>query len=338
MGLLVEGKWQDQWYDTKASGGHFERSAAQFRNWVTPDGSAGPDGRNGFAAAAHRYHLYVSLACPWAHRTLIMRKLKGLENLIPVSVVHPLMLENGWTFDTDFPAATGDQLNHHRYVYQLYLQADPRYSGRTTVPILWDTEQQTIVSNESADIIRMFNQAFDGVGARAGDYYPPALRSQIDELNGWIYDQVNNGVYKAGFATSQEAYDQAVSGVFDALGRLEEILGRHRFLTGNRLTEADLRLWTTLIRFDPVYVTHFKCARHRISDYLNLSGFLRDIYQIPGIADTVDLAHIRHHYYRSHPTLNPQGVIAIGPDQALSEPHGRDIRFGTDENSSIIAE
>jgi len=328
MGLLVAGQWQNSWYDTKATGGHFERSAAQFRNWVTADGAPGPAGRGGFTAAGHRYHLYVSLACPWAHRTLLLRKLKGLETLIPVSVVHPLMLEHGWTFGTDFPGATGDPLYHKNFLYQLYLQADPHYSGRTTVPVLWDTLENTIVSNESADIIRMFNSAFDAVGAQAGDYYPVALRGQIDEINGWVYNQVNNGVYKAGFATTQEAYDDAVVGVFDALDRLEQILGRHRYLTGNRLTEADLRLWTTLIRFDPVYVTHFKCDRRRISDYLNLSGFLRDIYQLPGVAETVDFAHIRHHYYRSHATLNPHGIISIGPQQDLNEPHGRNDRFG----------
>src|SRR5471032_15330 len=327
MGLLVAGQWQNSWYDTKATGGHFERSAAQFRNWVTADGAPGPAGRGGFTAAGHRYHLYVSLACPWAHRTLLMRRLKGLEQLIPVSVVHPLMLEHGWTFGTDFPGATGDPLYHKNFLYQLYLQADPHYSGRTTVPVLWDTLENTIVSNESADIIRMFNSAFDAVGAQAGDYYPVALRGQIDEINGWVYNQVNNGVYKAGFATTQEAYDDAVVGVFDALDRLEQILGRHRYLTGNRLTEADLRLWTTLIRFDPVYVTHFKCDRRRISDYPNLYGFLRDIYQMPGIRDTTDFAHIRNHYYRSHATINPHGIISTGPAQDLESDHGRDTRF-----------
>jgi len=330
MGLLVDGQWHDQWYDTQSTGGRFERSASQFRHWITADGEAGPTGRGGFKAAAGRYHLYVSLACPWAHRTLLMRRLKGLEQLIPVSVVHPLMLENGWTFGTDFPGATGDPLYHKAFLYQLYLQADPAYSGRTTVPVLWDKEQGTIVSNESADIIRMFNSAFDAVGARAGDYYPVRLRSQIDELNGWIYTQLNNGVYKAGFATTQPAYEQAANEVFIALESLERILAGHRYLTGNQLTEADVRLWTTLIRFDPVYVTHFKCDRRRISDYPHLYGFLRDIYQMPGIADTVNFAHIRNHYYRSHTTLNPHGIISIGPEQDLNEPHGRDTRFGSD--------
>ncbi|HBV40490.1 MAG TPA: glutathione-dependent reductase, partial [Erwinia sp.] len=282
MGQLIDGVWHDNWYDTKSTGGRFKRSDSAWRSWVTADGSAGADGKAGFRAQADRYHLYVSLACPWAHRTLLMRKLKGLENLISVSVVHPLMLENGWTFDEDFAGATGDSLYQNEYLYQLYLHADEDYTGRVTVPVLWDKQQQTIVSNESADILRMFNSAFDGVGARAGDYYPADLRTKIDEVNGWVYDTVNNGVYKTGFATSQTAYDEAVSALFRSLDRLEQLLGQHRYLTGDRLTEADLRLWTTLIRFDPVYVTHFKCDRYRIGDYLNLSGFLREIYQLPG--------------------------------------------------------
>ena len=327
MGQLIDGVWHDQLYDTKSTGGRFKRSQSAWRSWVTPDGSAGPDGKEGFRAEADRYHLYVSLACPWAHRTLLMRSLKGLEKLISVSVVHPLMLENGWTFADDFPGATGDSLYQNEYLYQLYLHADENYTGRVTVPVLWDKQQNTIVSNESADIIRMFNSSFDAVGALAGDYYPVELREKIDEVNGWIYDTVNNGVYKAGFATSQAAYDEAVSALFQSLDRLEQMLGQHRYLTGNRLTEADLRLWTTLVRFDPVYVTHFKCDRYRIGDYLNLSGFLREIYQLPGIAETVDLAHIRNHYYRSHKTINPYGIISTGPAFDWDEPHGRDERF-----------
>lgn len=327
MGQLVNGIWQDSWYDTTSTGGRFERASSQFRHWITPDGEAGEYGDDGFKAEKDRYHLYVSLACPWAHRTLLMRKLKGLEQLIPVSVVHPLMLENGWTFARDFPAATGDELYHSDFLYQLYLRADPRYSGRVTVPVLWDKRRQTIVSNESADIIRMFNTAFDALGAQEGDYYPVRLREEIDTLNDWIYHKLNNGVYRAGFATSQEAYDEAVHGVFAALERLEQQLDQYRYLTGNQLTEADLRLWTTLIRFDPVYVTHFKCDKRRISDYFNLSGFLRDIYQLPGVAETLDLAHIRHHYYRSHHTINPHGIISIGPSQDLTTPHGRELRF-----------
>ncbi|MEL4888261.1 glutathione S-transferase family protein [Pectobacterium betavasculorum] len=327
MGQLVDGVWHDTWYETKSTGGHFKRSESVFRNWVTPDGAPGLTGKGGFPAQPGRYHLYVSLACPWAHRTLLMRQLKGLEDHIAVSVVHPLMLDHGWTFGTDFEAATGDSLYQHEFLYQLYLHAKPDYSGRVTVPVLWDTEQHTIVSNESADIIRMLNSAFDGVGATAGDYYPEALRTQIDELNSWIYDKVNNGVYKAGFATTQSAYDESATTVFAALSDLETILAKQRYLTGEQLTEADLRLWTTLIRFDPVYHTHFKCDKYRLSDYPNLFGFLSDIYQMPGIADTVDMAHIRHHYYRSHGTINPHGVISLGPEQDLNQPHHRDKTF-----------
>ena len=327
MGLLVDGVWQDTWYDTKSTGGKFQRSAAAFRNWLTADGSSGPNGESGFAAEKNRYHLYVSLACPWAHRTLIVRQLKGLESLVSVSVVNPLMLEHGWTFSTDFPGATGDSLYHLDYLYQIYLKADPHYSGRVTVPVLWDKKNQTIVSNESSEIIRMFNTAFDDLGAKPGNYYPEALRGQIDELNGWIYDTINNGVYKAGFATSQEAYDDAVTQVFESLERVEKILSQQRYLTGDTLTEADIRLWTTLVRFDPVYVTHFKCDWQRISDYPNLYGFLRDLYQMPGIAGTVNFDHIRNHYFRSHKTINPTGIISIGPRQDLTAPHHRDRQF-----------
>ncbi|OSN09150.1 glutathione-dependent reductase [Lonsdalea iberica] len=327
MGQLVEGQWHDIWYDTSSTGGQFQRPPTSFRHWVTPDGHPGPSGVGGFRAESGRYHLYVSLACPWAHRALLIRKLKGLEAHIGVSVVHPLMLEHGWTFATDFPAATGDRLYQHSYLYQLYLHAKPDYSGRVTVPVLWDTQQQTIVSNESADIIRMMNTAFDEVGATPGDYYPLALRAEIDELNEWIYPQVNNGVYKAGFATQQSAYDEAVAQLFEALGRLEQRLSQQRYLTGSRLTEADLRLWTTLVRFDPVYHTHFKCDRWRLTDYENLYGFTRDIYQLPGIADTVNMDHIRHHYYRSHATINPCGIISIGPELSLTKPHDRESRF-----------
>lgn len=324
MGLLVDGVWQDKWYDTQSTGGRFERSASQFRNWITADGSAGPSGKAGFKAEKGRYHLYVSLACPWAHRTLVMRAWKGLEGFIGVSVVHPWMLENGWELRTDFEAATGDPLYGFTKVYELYTKADPHYSGRVTVPILWDKQQETIVNNESSEIIRMFNSAFDGLGAKAGDYYPEALQSDIDTVNDWVYPKVNNGVYRAGFATTQEAYSEAATQLFDALEALEKRLGESRYLVGNTLTEADLRLWTTLVRFDAVYVTHFKCDHKRIADYPNLSGFMREIYQMLGVAQTVNMAHIRNHYFYSHDTLNPNRIISIGPAVDFTSPHGRE--------------
>lgn len=324
MGLLVDGQWQDKWYDPSSTGGRFERSKSQFRNWITADGSAGPSGKDGFKADSGRYQLYVSYACPWAHRTLVMRAWKGLEQHIGVSVVHPVMLENGWELRGDFDGATGDPLYGFDKLYQLYLKADPHYSGRVTVPTLWDRQRETIVNNESAEIIRMLNDAFDGIGARLGDYYPEDLRDSIDALNETVYDRVNNGVYKAGFCTSQAAYDEAATGLFETLDDLERRLGESRYLLGNTLTEADLRLWTTLVRFDAVYVTHFKCDRKRIVDYPNLEGLLRDIYQMPGVAETVHMDHIRNHYFRSHPTINPHGIISIGPVLDFSAPHGRE--------------
>ncbi|WP_415892268.1 glutathione S-transferase family protein [Neptuniibacter sp. PT8_73] len=324
MGLLIDGQWHDQWYDTKSNKGEFVRNESQFRNWVTKDGSAGPTGKAGFKAETGRYHLYVSLACPWAHRTLVMRELKGLTDHISVDVVHPLMFEHGWSFESDFAASTGDSLFGHNYLHQVYTQAEPNYSGRVTVPVLWDKQTHTIVNNESSEIIRMLNSAFDDIGAKAGDFYPEVLRSQIDEVNTWVYDKVNNGVYRAGFATSQTAYDAAVVELFTALDQLEERLSQQRFLVGNQFTEADLRLFTTLVRFDPVYVTHFKCDLRRIADYPALSGYLREIYQMANIAETVDMDHIRHHYYRSHRTINPTGVISVGPAFDLTAPHGRE--------------
>ncbi|MCE7902363.1 MAG: glutathione S-transferase family protein [Gammaproteobacteria bacterium PRO9] len=323
MGLLVDGQWRNEWYDTTATGGRFERSKSQFRNWITADGRAGPSGGDGFKAEAGRYHLYVSFACPWAHRTLVMRAWKGLEDHIGISVVHPLMLEQGWELSTDFPGATGDPLYGFGKLYELYRKADPGYSGRVTVPVLWDKERGTIVNNESAEIIRMLNTEFDGIGARPGDYCPADLREAIDALNAVVYDRVNNGVYKAGFATSQEAYDEAAMKLFESLEDLEVRLGRSRYLLGNTLTEADLRLWTTLVRFDAVYVTHFKCDRKRIADFPNLDGLLRDICQMPGVAETVRMDHIRHHYFRSHPTINPHGIISIGPRLDFQAPHDR---------------
>ena len=326
MGMLVDGVWQDVWYDTKETKGHFKRSASQFRNWITADGEPGPSGTGGFKAEKDRYHLYVSLACPWAHRTLIFRKLKTLDEYISVSVVDPLMLENGWEFkpaQERTPGATADHLFGSSALWQVYTKADPHYSGRVTVPVLWDKQQNTIVSNESAEIIRMFNSAFDALTGSELDFYPKRLRGEIDKLNDVIYDTVNNGVYKAGFATTQDAYQESAIKVFETLDILEERLSDQRFLLGSEQTEADWRLFTTLVRFDPVYVTHFKCDRHRIGDYLNLSGFLRDIYQMPGIAETVNLPHIRHHYYVSHKTINPNGVISLGPAFDWDEPHGR---------------
>jgi putative glutathione S-transferase len=322
MGLLVDGKWQDSWYDTDKSGGRFERSQSQFRNWVTRDGSPGPHGEGGFQAAPGRYHLYVSLACPWAHRTLIFRRLKGLESLIDVSVVNWLMRDQGWTFDPG-PGVIADPVHHAKRLYEVYLNADPRYSGRVTVPVLWDRERNTVVSNESADIIRMFNSAFDAVGAADGDFYPAPLREQIDALNTRIYDTVNNGVYKAGFATTQAAYEEAVVPLFETLDWLEARLDEHRYLCGEVLTEADWRLFTTLVRFDAVYVGHFKCNLRRIADYRHLSGFLRELYQMPGIADTVNFQHIKGHYYQSHGTINPTGIVPLGPVLDLQVPHGR---------------
>jgi glutathionyl-hydroquinone reductase len=322
MGMLVEGKWQDVWYDTKATKGRFERSQSQFRNWITPDGSAGPSGKDGFKAEAGRYHLYVSYACPWAQRTLIFRKLKALEDLISVSVVDYLMLENGWEFKKR-DGATGDDLFGSDYLYQVYLKADPAYSGRVTVPVLWDKQRNTIVSNESAEIIRMMNSAFDELTGSDVDFYPEDLRQEIDALNATIYDRVNNGVYKAGFATTQEAYEDAVIALFETLDMLDARLETNRYLFGDRLTEADWRLFTTLLRFDPVYVGHFKCNIRRIVDYPNLSGYLRDLYQQEGVAETCNLLHIKNHYYQSHKTINPTGIVAYGPAQDLAAAHGR---------------
>jgi putative glutathione S-transferase len=323
MGLLINGQWHDRWYDTASTGGRFIRQDSAFRNWVTPDGSPGPTGKGGFAAEAGRYHLYVSLACPWAHRTLIFRMLKGLESLVGVSVVHWLMAEQGWTF-ANGPGVIPDPVGCAQYLHEVYTRAEPDYSGRVTVPVLWDKKTGTIVNNESAEIIRMFNSAFDGIGATAGDYYPAPLRSQIDELNDRIYRTVNNGVYRAGFATTQEAYEEAVRPLFDTLDWLEELVAVRRYLTGDRLTEADWRLFTTLIRFDPVYVGHFKCNVRRIVDYPNLWAYTRSLYQMPGIKETVNFDHIKRHYYQSHRTLNPSGIVPVGPVIDYAAPHGRD--------------
>ncbi|EJM11976.1 putative glutathione S-transferase [Pseudomonas sp. GM18] len=321
MGLLVEGRWQDQWYQSSKDGA-FQREQAQRRNWLTADGKPGPSGVGGFAAEAGRYHLYVSLACPWAHRTLILRKLKGLESLIDVSVVSWLMLENGWTFDKNL-GSTGDKLDHFNFMHQRYTADTAAYTGRVTVPVLWDKQTNRIVNNESAEIIRMFNSAFDDLTGNDLDFYPAPLRSEIDALNERIYPTVNNGVYRAGFATSQQAYEEAFDELFAELDQLEQLLGANRYLTGEYLTEADIRLFTTLIRFDAVYHGHFKCNLRRIADYPNLSNWLREIYQWPGIAETVDFTHIKNHYYGSHKTINPTGVVPKGPAQDFTVTHDR---------------
>lgn len=322
MGLLQNGEWVDQWYDTKKTDGRFVRKASQFRNWITADGAAGPTGNAGFKAEAGRYHLYVSHACPWANRTMIFRAVKGLEAMISISVVHWYMADKGWTFETG-EGVIVDNINQSELLHQVYTAADPDYSGRVTVPILWDKKTNTIVSNESAEIIRMFNSAFDNIGATATDYYPEALREEIDGLNERIYGTLNNGVYKAGFATTQAAYEEAVMPLFDTLDFLEQQLSDRRYLTGGAITEADWRLFTTLVRFDPVYVGHFKCNIRRIVDYPNLSGYVRDLYQQPGVAQTVHMDHIKNHYYASHETVNPSRIVPVGPDIDYTAPHNR---------------
>ncbi|WP_320824245.1 glutathione S-transferase family protein [Reinekea sp.] len=323
MGLLVDGKWKNEWYDTKSTGGRFERKAPSFRNWITPDGSPGPSGIGGFKAEADRYHLYVSLACPWAHRTIIYRKLKGLEGMISMSVVNAFMGDEGWTFAPG-DGVVSDPIFNATNVHEIYTAAQADYTGRVTVPILWDKKTHTIVSNESPEIIRMFNSAFDGVGALPGDFSPAERLAEIDELNAFIYPSVNNGVYRAGFATTQEAYSEAVADVFNALDTLEGRLSSRRYLTGDTITEADWRLFTTLVRFDAVYVGHFKCNLRRIVDYPNMWGYLRDLYQVPGIAETVAMDYIKTHYYGSHETINPTGIIPDGPVIDFTTAHGRD--------------
>jgi glutathionyl-hydroquinone reductase len=322
MGTLVEGVWQDQWYDTQSTGGRFVRWESRYRNWITPDGGPGPTGEGGFRAEPGRYHLYVSFACPWAHRTLIMRALKGLERAISLSVTHWHMGENGWSFDPG-PGVIPDPIHNAKYLYQVYLADDPKASGRATTPVLWDKAQGRIVNNESANIMRMFNKAFDSVGAQPGDYYPVQLRSDIDALNERIYQDLNNGVYKAGFATSQEAYEEAAMAVFTMLDELEERLARSRYLFGERPVETDWRLFTTLVRFDAVYVGHFKCNLRRLVDYPNLWRYARDLFRQPGISETVNFDHIRNHYYTSHRAINPNGIVPIGPELDFSAGNGK---------------
>ena len=315
MGLLQQGRWVDQWYDTKNSGGEFRRQDSRFRNWVTVDGEAGPSGESGFKAEPGRYHLYVSLACPWAHRTLIFRQLKQLQELIGVTVVEPLMLENGWEL-------TDDQYGLE-YLYELYLKADRGYEGRVTVPVLWDKQTQTIVSNESSEIIRMFNSAFNHLTGNTADYHPQRLSDEIERVNERVYVDINNGVYRAGFATSQEAYEEAYYRLFDALDWVEQRLGKQRYLAGSQITEADWRLFTTLIRFDAVYYSHFKTNRQRLSDFANISHYVRELYQTAGVASTVNFDHIKTHYFASHRTINPTGIVPVGPDLDFCLPHNR---------------
>jgi putative glutathione S-transferase len=323
MGVLVNGRWSDRSYDISASEGRFLRQESAFRNWITPDGTPGPTGDGGFRAEAGRYHLHVSLACPWAHRTLIFRALKGLRSAISVSVVHWRMGEHGWTFD-EGPGVIPDPILGAQRLYEVYVRSNPTYSGRATVPVLWDKHRGVIVSNESSEIIRMLNSAFDHIGALPADFYPVELRDMIDAFNARIYPTVNNGVYKAGFATTQEAYEEAVRPLFSTLDSLEDRLATHRYLCGVRLTEADWRLFTTLVRFDAVYVGHFKCNLRRILDYPNLWGFTRELYQHPGVAETTDFNHIKRHYYQSHESIDPTRIVPIGPDLNLLSPHGRE--------------
>lgn len=317
MGLLVDGEWHDRWYDTEKNDGRFIREESQFRNWVTKDGSAGPTGEGGFKAEPGRYHLYISNACPWANRTMIMRKLKGLEDMISISVVNPLMAEHGWTFDED-DGVVPDPVSDVDYLYEVYTRVEPEYSGRVTVPVLYDLQQDKIVNNESSEIMRMLNTAFDDVGAKKGDYYPEELREDIDKINDRVYNAINNGVYKAGFATKQDVYNEEVTKLFEALDEVEAILEKQPYLVGDKITEADWRLFTTLIRFDSVYHGHFKCNIRRITDYKYLWRYTRELYNWPGVSDTINFRHIKEHYYRSHKNINPTGIVPVGPDLDFS--------------------
>ncbi|RYE91742.1 MAG: glutathione S-transferase family protein [Myxococcales bacterium] len=322
MGQLINGVWHDQWYDTSATQGRFQRQDAPLRSWVTADGSPGPTGRGGFKAEPGRYHLYIARACPWAHRAMIFRALKGLEGLISVSIVHPHMGEHGWTFEPDSDVIP-DTINGARYLYEVYLRSEPGFTGRVTVPLLWDRQTGRIVSNESADIIRMFNSAFDAVGAAPGDYYPAEMRAEIDAVNERVYATVNNGVYRAGFATTQAAYEEAVGPLFDSLSWLETLVSQRHFVAGGRLTEADWRLFTTLLRFDAVYHGHFKCNVRRLVDYPALWSHTRELFQMPGVRETVNFDHIKRHYYGSHRTINPTGIVPVGPALDFEAPPGR---------------
>ncbi|MCG6858786.1 MAG: glutathione S-transferase family protein [Salaquimonas sp.] len=321
MGQLIEGKWH-RGEPARKKDGRFERSRSAFRNWITADGEPDSTGEGGFAAEADRYHLYVSLACPWAHRALIFCKLKKLEDMVPVTTLDWFLGEDGWAF-SDRDGASPDPILGAGHLHEIYTAADPHYSGRVTVPVLWDRKKATIISNESSEIIRMFNSAFDHVGAAPGDYYPPHLCQRIDAINERVYATVNNGVYRCGFATTQAAYDDAFGELFASLDWLEDILSRNRYLAGDTLTEADWRLFTTLVRFDAVYVGHFKCNLRRIDDYKHLPNYLRELYQMPGIAGTVNMNHIKNHYYRSHESINPSRIVPGGPELDFDAPHDR---------------
>jgi len=322
MSLLKNGKPLDDWLADQNKSGEYIRKDSQFRNWITADGSAGVSGESGFKAEAGRYHLYVSYACPWANRTLIFRKLKQLEDIISVSVVHPDMEADGWKFD-EYPGATIDHINEFELMRDVYILANPDYSGVITVPVLWDKKQATIVNNESSEIIRMMNTAFNHLTGNADDYYPEELRDKIDVINDLVYDKVNNGVYRAGFATTQVAYEKAFDALFETLDQLEDQLSKHRYLVGDRITEADWRLFVTLVRFDAVYVGHFKCNLRRMDDYPNLSNYLRELYQCPGVASTINMDHIKRHYYFSHESINPTRIVPKGPKLDFSLPHNR---------------
>jgi putative glutathione S-transferase len=324
MGLLVNGAWQEDISRTKE--GRFMRPSSVFRNFVTADGSAGPTGEGGFPAEAGRYHLYISLACPWAHRTLIFRALKKLENVVSFTNTQPLYGKTGWEFGTAGGGMT-DSVNGKATLAEIYLLADPHYTGRVSVPVLWDKKRRTVVNNESSEIIRMLNSAFDAFTNAHTDYYPAALRGEIDRVNDLVYPNINNGVYRAGFATSQDAYEEAVRGIFTAFDQLEERLSRHRYLAGAQITEADWRLFTTLVRFDSVYYSHFKCNLRRVADYPNLWNYTRDLYQMPGVAETVSIDQIKRHYYGSQRQVNPSGIVPIGPIIDFAAPHDRG-RFG----------
>ena len=327
MGLLVDGQWRDKWYDTEEHGGRFVRQATKFHDWITPDGTGAPDGKRAFPAEAGRYHLYVSLACPWAHRTLILRTLKRLEDAVSLSIVDPFMGEDGWWF-SDAPGAIPDFVNDSTFLRDVYLKADQSFTGRVTVPVLWDRVTGTIVNNESADIIRIFNTAFDGTGDGIGnpdaDFYPADLRDEIEAVNDRVYETLNNGVYKCGFATTQDAYEEAFAPLFDTMDWLEERLSRQRYVAGGRITEADWRLFTTLVRFDPVYFGHFKCNLRRLADYPNLWNYTCELYQVPGVAETVSLDHVKQHYYGSHESVNPHRIVPVGPAIDYGQPHDRD--------------